>query len=105
MADNKKHIVDELIEERCPHLAVLPAWPLVRPLLYAALNYRAARTMADAIAPMSGQAALAYVSNLLHLKLDIVGLEHLPRQGRCVLVANHPTGIADGIAVRDLIWR
>jgi putative hemolysin len=61
--------------------------------------------MADAIAPMSGQEALAYVSDLLHLKLDIVGLEHLPRQGRCVLVANHPTGIADGLAVRDLIWR
>jgi putative hemolysin len=99
------HIVDELIEERCPRLAALPAWPLVRPLLYGALNYRAARAMADAIAPLSGQKALAYISTLLHLKLDVVGLEHLPREGRCVVVANHPTGIADGIAVSDLIGR
>lgn len=99
------HIVDVLIKERCPRLAGLPAWPLVRPFLYAALNYRAARTMADAIAPLSGQAALAYVSALLHLNLEIVGLDRLPAVGRCVIVANHPTGIADGIAVHDLLAR
>lgn len=99
------HIVDVLIEERCPRLAVLPAWPLVRPMLYVALNYSAARAMADAIAPLSGQAALAHVSTLLNLKLDVVGLERVPRAGRCVVVANHPTGIADGIAVHDLLSR
>ena len=31
------------------------------------------------------------------------GLHHLPRTGRCVIVANHPTGIADGIAVHDAL--
>lgn len=99
------HIVDVLIEERCPHLAAVPAWPLLRPLLYAALNYRAARTMADAIAPLSGGDALAHVSALLRLRLDVVGLERLPKAGRCVIVANHPTGIADGVAVHDMISR
>ncbi|MEJ0022409.1 MAG: 1-acyl-sn-glycerol-3-phosphate acyltransferase [Alphaproteobacteria bacterium] len=110
MAENNNHrkpmhIVDELIEERCPRLATLPAWPLVRPLLYAALNYNAARSMADAIAPLSGQAALAYVSNLLHLKLELIGIDRMPTKGRCVVVANHPTGIADGLAVRDMLRR
>jgi putative hemolysin len=97
------HIVDVLIEERCPRLAAVPAWPAVRPALYAALNYNAARRMADAIAPLSGKAALTYVSDLLHLKLEVTGAERIPGAGRCVVVANHPTGIADGLAVRDLL--
>ena len=97
------HIVDVLIEERAPKLSSSPAWPLVRPALYAILDYRKARAMADAIAPMSGREALEYVSALLQVKVEISGLDRLPRQGRAVVVANHPTGIADGIAVYDAL--
>lgn len=97
------HIVDVLIEERAPKLAGSAAWPLVRPLLYALLDYRKARAMAEAIAPMGGKQALDFVSDLLALNVEVVGLEHLPRQGRCIIVANHPTGIADGIAVYDAL--
>jgi putative hemolysin len=98
-----KHIVDVLIEERCPKLASAPTWPLVRPVLYAALNYTAARRMADAIAPLDGAAALDRVSAILHLKLAPTGVGRLPPAGRCVVVCNHPTGIADGVAVYDLL--
>ena len=98
-----KHIVDVLIEERCPHLASTPAWPILRPALHAALNYRAARDMADAIAPLGGAEALDRVSALLHLKLAPVRAERLPAAGRCVIVCNHPTGIADGVAIYDLL--
>ena len=41
------HIVDILIAERAPKLAANPLWPLVRPTLYALLNYKTARVMAD----------------------------------------------------------
>lgn len=99
------HIVDVLIAERAPKLAASPAWPLARPLLYAFLDYRKARSMADAIAPFSGQAALDYVSDLLALKVEAGGLEHMPAAGRLVAVCNHPTGIADGIAVYDVLKR
>jgi putative hemolysin len=95
------HIADVLIAERAPRLTATPWWPLVRPLMYRILNYYRARRMADAIAPMSGADALAYVSQLLSLKVSAQGLEHLPRTGRCVVVCNHPTGIADGVAVYD----
>lgn len=98
-----KHIVDVLIEERCPRLATSPFWPLLRPALYLALNYTTARALADAIALKSGEEALEIVSRLLHVKIEATGLERLPSQGRCVVVANHPTGIADGIAVYDLV--
>ncbi len=97
------HIVDVLIEERAPRLASSPAWPIIRPLLYAMLDYRKARRMADAIAPMSGRAALDFASDLLALRLEAQGLERLPRQGRLVLICNHPTGIADGVAVYDAV--
>lgn len=99
----EKHIVDVLIEERCPHLAAAPSWPAVRPALYAALNYTAAREIADAIAPLGGAAALDKVSAILHLKLAPRRAERLPPTGRCVIVCNHPTGIADGVAVYDLL--
>lgn len=102
-----KHIVDILIEERAPELAASAAWPLLRPILYPVLHYPEARRMADAIAPMGGQQALDYISDLLSVRLDVRGLDRVPRQGRCVIVANHPTGIADGVAVYDALkpWR
>ena len=97
------HIADVLIAERAPRLTAAPWWPLVRPALYRLLNYDRARRMADAIGPMSGAEALAFVSQLLALKVEVRGLEHLPSSGRCVVICNHPTGIADGVAVYDAI--
>ncbi|HEX6860256.1 MAG TPA: 1-acyl-sn-glycerol-3-phosphate acyltransferase [Caulobacteraceae bacterium] len=100
-ATRRRHIVDVLIEERAPRLSSSPVWPLVRPALYGLLDYRKARAMADAIAPLSGREAIGHVSDLLSVNVEARGLENLPREGRCVVVANHPTGIADGIAVHD----
>jgi putative hemolysin len=97
------HIVDVLIAERAPRLTASAVWPLARPALYGLLHYRKAREMADMIAPMGGRESLEYVSGLLNLDVAITGLERLPRTGRIVVVANHPTGIADGIAVYDAL--
>ncbi|MGC5393881.1 hypothetical protein ACPXAZ_25095, partial [Escherichia coli] len=82
------HIVDELIAERAPKLAGSRAWPLVRPPLYGLLDYGKARRMADTIYPMSGQAALDYVSDLLALEVDAEGLERVPRSGAIITVSN-----------------
>jgi putative hemolysin len=97
------HVVDVLIAERAPKLAATPVWPIVRPLLYAMLDYRRARRMADAIAPLGGRAAIDFASDLLALKVEAHGLERLPRTGRLILICNHPTGIADGVAVWDAV--
>lgn len=98
-----KHIVDVLIEERAPRLSGGPLWPLVRPLLYRLLDYAKARRMADAIAPLSGRAAMAYISGLLSLRVTESGLARVPQRGRLIVVCNHPTGIADGVAVYDIL--
>lgn len=97
------HIIDTLIVERAPKLSATPLWPLLRPLLYAMLDYAKARRMADAIAALPGREALDYVSDLLALKVAAQGLERIPRTGRLVVVCNHPTGIADGVAVYDAL--
>ncbi|MGE0044737.1 MAG: GNAT family N-acetyltransferase [Hyphomonadaceae bacterium] len=97
------HIVDVLIEERAPRLSKSAAWPVLRPPLYAILNYRKAVAMADAIAPMPGGQALDHVSDILKLQVQAQGLTRVPRGGSFILLANHPTGITDGVAVYDAI--
>src|SRR3954447_15775647 len=88
----RDHIIDVLIAERAPKLAASPAWPVLRPLLYSFLDYAKARRMADAIQPLPGLAALEYVSRLLRVQVTATGLERIPRQGRLIVVCNHPTG-------------
>ncbi|HEY3813309.1 MAG TPA: 1-acyl-sn-glycerol-3-phosphate acyltransferase [Caulobacteraceae bacterium] len=101
----REHIVDVLIAERAPRLTRSFVWPLVKPSLYALLDYGKARRMADAIATLSGADAMAYGSQLLALKTTAQHLERIPTHGRCLIVSNHPTGIADGIAMYDALNR
>jgi putative hemolysin len=99
-----KHIVDVLIEERAPRLSRGPLWPILRPPLYAILNYAKARYMADTIRPMGGRAALDFVAALLNLRTETRGgLDRLPTGGPFLVLCNHPTGITDGLAVYDAI--
>ena len=102
-ARRRDHIIDVLIAERAPKLAASAAWPVLRPLLYSVLDYGKARRMADAIQPMAGRAALEHVSKLLGVKVTATGLERIPRAGRLIVVCNHPTGLADGVAVDDAL--
>lgn len=101
-----KHIVDVLIEERARWLIrVPPLWFVLRKLLYPLLKYRDAIALADRIAPLGGAQIMDLMVDDLQLRLDITGLEHLPPEGRVVVVANHPTGIVDGIAVYQALVR
>jgi putative hemolysin len=102
-ASADKHIVDVLIEERAPKLSGGPLWPLLRPPLFKLLNYDKAVRMADAIAPMGGREALDFVSQLLSIKLEMTGAERIPASGAFILLANHPTGITDGVALYDAV--
>jgi putative hemolysin len=97
------HIIDTLIAERAPRLTRSPLWPLVRPAVYAALGYRKARAMAQAMDGMGGVQSMDYASDLLTLDVTVVGAEHIPASGKVVIVGNHPTGLADGVAVYDAL--
>jgi putative hemolysin len=97
------HVIDQLIHERSLKLSRHPLWPLLRPLLFRIFHYEEAVRMADAIAQLPGLEAMQYLSNLLSLDLTLSGTENLPAKGGFILAPNHPTGIADGIAVFDAL--
>ena len=98
------HIVEELIAERATKLMSRKRlFPLIKPLLYRLLNYNAAVDMADAVIDLNGYDAFQYISDILQAKTKISGLENLPKSGRCIIIANHPTGLADGLAVFDAL--
>lgn len=100
----RQHVVDELIEERCVHLRRNPVlWGMLSQVLYRALGYENARAMADQIAPLNGFQAFEAVSKILNLELNIEGLHHVPERGRLVVIADHPTGLADGVAAFDAL--
>jgi putative hemolysin len=53
--------------------------------------------------PSRGTFSFKHMSDTLRLSVDVNGLENVPREGFLFIVANHPTGIADGIAVFDAL--
>lgn len=97
------HIVDVLIEERCPKLRASPAWPLARPLLYSMLGYGKARNLVDTVSELSGAETFDLLAAKLEIKILARNIENLPRAGRVIVVANHPTGLADGIVLWSAI--
>lgn len=97
-------IVDRLIEERAQSLMARPwLWRLLRGPLYRLLKYPAAQDMAAIVGPMSGHQAFAHVDALLDVNPHIRGLEHIPNTGPIIIMANHPTGLADGIYVYNAL--
>jgi len=102
-AEASSHVVDQLIAERTTHLSQHPLWPLARPLIYRYFHYRQAVAMADEIAELSGWDSMAYISALLSLNVTATGKERIPAKGAFILAPTHPTGIADGVAIFDLM--
>lgn len=98
------HVVDALIEERARKLmAKRWLWPLVKAVIYPAFGYRRAVAFADTIADMTAAETMEWSSAFLDMSYDAEGVEAVPADGPAVIVANHPGGIADGVAVWDAV--
>ncbi|WP_105372736.1 GNAT family N-acetyltransferase [Neorhizobium huautlense] len=97
------HIVDTLISERGQRIVHNPLWPVMRPFLYTLLRYGRAIEFANDISNLNGFQCFEYMSDLLRLDVRVQNAERIPEKGGFILVSNHPTGIADGVAVFDLL--
>ena len=99
-------IVDTLIEERAPTLLTTPVLKkLVRAALDPVLRYTEAVEVVDRIAPLSGSEIMDMACGELGLDIRLKGGEHIAKTGPQIVAANHPTGIADGIAVYEVLRR
>lgn len=97
------HIVDTLIAERGEKIVKSPFWPVLRPFLHALLRYHKAIGFADDVAKLTGFQSFEYMSDLLRLDIRVENADRIPVTGGFILVSNHPTGIADGVAIFDLL--
>lgn len=103
VGETRRHIVDELILERCPSFAGHWTWPALRPALFTLLGYSRARKMADHLRTLNGEQSFEWLSRELELDVNTHRADRIPQAGRCIVAANHPTGLADGIAVWDAL--
>lgn len=104
MPEPKIHIVDQLIEERAVRLRQSAAlWPWVKRVFYPLLGYDKATHIADQIAPLTGAEAMDWSEGFLSMRVQASGFKAIPATGTCVIVANHPGGIADGIALWSVL--
>lgn len=102
--ESATQIVDALIEERAARLMARPlAWSLAKRFLFPLLRYRTAIEWTAAIHDLPSSEVMAFVSAALRVKVEAQGLERVPKRGRLILVANHPAGIADGLAVYEAL--
>ncbi len=99
-----KDRLDPLIAERAPWLFRDRASArATRVTLMRLLGYNRTLDLGGLYRDWPTDRIMHHISNLLARDVEISGLESVPRQGAALIVANHPTGIADGIMLHHAI--
>lgn len=98
--------IDPLIEERAPWLfsgrfGARPA----RAALNTLLTYKRTVSLAESFRETPSIEIMQHMAQMLARDVVVSGLDNIPRQGAAMVVANHPTGIADGIILHSALAR
>ena len=93
--------IDPLIAERAPWLFTgRPHHTLARHLLTRLLGYPKTVAIGTAVEHEPTERIMATMAQIIAQDVQVTGLDNIPRNGPAMVVANHPTGIADGI----ILW-
>lgn len=99
-----KDRIDPLIADRAPWLFqdTLSA-RVSRPVLNTMLGYERTVALANEIGGLPASDIMDIMASHLAKHVVVSGLGHVPRHGAALIVANHPTGIADGIILHAFL--
>lgn len=96
--------IDPLIEERAPWLfRNRPGTAAARKVLTDLLGYPRTLALGELLQHHPAPVIMDEMARLLARDVQASGLENLPLSGPALIVANHPTGIADGIMLWSLL--
>jgi len=96
--------IDPLIEERAPWItAPGPGPAMARQLLNQVLSYPRTIQIAESLAPLGPRTLMQKAARMIARDVTVSGLSHVPTTGPALIVANHPTGIADGLVLTRVL--
>ncbi|MBK5933771.1 putative hemolysin [Rhodovulum imhoffii] len=101
-----KERLDPLIEERAPWLFTDRVWSTPsRTVLTGLLGYRRTLALGEVLKRHPAPVIMDEMARMLARDVQVKGLENIPRSGPGLIVANHPTGIADGVMLWSVLAR
>lgn len=99
-----EHRIDPLIAERAPWLySDRPGTRIARRCLHRMLGYDQTIAIAKSLEDAGPAQIMRAMADRLAKMVEARGFDQIPAHGPALIVANHPTGIADGIILNSLI--
>lgn len=96
--------IDPLIAERAPWLFAGHPWSAPsRAVLTGMLGYNRTLRLAEFLRDLPTDQIMHVMGELLAKDVEASGLHNIPASGPALVVANHPTGIADGIILNTVL--
>ena len=96
--------IDPLIANRARWLlAQRPGTPVLRHALHRILGYGARLALAEHLRDLPAARVMAELAAHIARDVTVTGCHHIPAHGPALVVANHATGIADGIILHHVL--
>ena len=101
-----KDRIDPLIAERAPWLYAGHPWSAPsRYVLTQMLGYNRTIRLGEQLKDKPAEEIMTTLGEMLARDVEATGLDNIPRHGAALIVANHPTGIADGVILNTVLSR